>query len=547
MRALRITLEGVESLTFSSSHDVGEGTLPAAGCVYVLLNKDVDGLTKFNEEIRDRGWKNENKGLAACLAGGGDGAQAIRTRFSTDARVLQGLHALLNRVGTGKDQRVCVVGVEQDAFETLCAQADARPNNDGDALPSRPEAVLSQELLHLLPNVEVPKVVRSAFLGNSLEAQLVRRLVVTVAKEKAPVMILGETGTGKEVIARAIHLESGRYGDIIPVNCAGIPNQLFESILFGYAPGVFTDGLKDGKDGLWLAANNGTVFLDEVGDIPMDCQGKVLRALQGNEIQPVGASKSLPVDARILSATNRDLFAMVQEGSFREDLYYRLRGVVIRPPALRHVREEMPGLIQKVWQRVTEDATASLPSDVVARLVDHPWPGNMRELKSFLTSLKMLFGTKDIALKHLHGLFHLHGLDHQCFDKAKPTLTAGSQFHRIECILHLRRASDVCRAAEVSLRPLRKGKKTMDATALTHLTGALAQHINELEMLCLHTLLFHSEETYSAVNQLKGKLTYLKSLLEENPASVPRFLARDLRPCFEQTSARIFEEVTVLE
>lgn len=208
-----------------------------------------------------------------------------------------------------------------------------------------------------------------------------------VARHDLPVLITGETGTGKELIARMIHsLSPRRERPFIALNCGAIPSSLIDSELFGYMKGAFTGAVQNYK-GYFERADGGTLFLDEVGELPLDAQVRLLRVLQEREVQPLGACKSVAIDTRILAATNRDLRDMVRTGSFRSDLYYRLRVVHILLPPLRERPGDIPDLVRHILRETAESTGLPLPvleSGELARLQRYSWPGNIRELQNVL-------------------------------------------------------------------------------------------------------------------------------------------------------------------
>lgn len=217
-----------------------------------------------------------------------------------------------------------------------------------------------------------------------------------VARTKASVLIVGESGTGKEVFARAIHKESGRKGPFIAVNCSAIPESLFESEMFGYVGGAFTGALKKGKMGKFELAHEGTLFFDEIGDMPLYMQAKILRALQERNIVRVGAEKPVPVDVRVISATHHNLDKLVAEDKFREDLYYRLNVVKIELPPLRSRREDIPILVSGFIQEFCTENNLQVPQltpEVLAALMQYEWKGNIRELKNTVEHL-VIFSKK---------------------------------------------------------------------------------------------------------------------------------------------------------
>jgi DNA-binding NtrC family response regulator len=222
-------------------------------------------------------------------------------------------------------------------------------------------------------------------IGSGPAMQMVKRLGERAAKSSIPVLITGESGAGKEVIARAVHGCSERSGrPFVAVNCGAIPENLVESILFGHEKGSFT-GASEKHLGKFQEASGGTLFLDEVGELPLDMQVKLLRALQESEIDPIGAKRPVKVDARILSATNRDLSLAVAEGRFREDLYYRLNVYPIEAPALRERREDIPALTEAFVRRFNVEEgrrVAGASPETIAMLTGFDWPGNVRQLEN---------------------------------------------------------------------------------------------------------------------------------------------------------------------
>lgn len=225
-----------------------------------------------------------------------------------------------------------------------------------------------------------------------------------VAKTDASVIVSGESGTGKEVFARAIHQESQRKGDFIPVNCSAIPSNLLESELFGYVEGAFTGAHKNGRPGKFELANNGTLFLDEIGDMPLLMQAKLLRVLQDGIVYRVGSGQALKIDARIIAATNKDLQQLMKAGKFREDLYYRLNVVSILIPPLRERKVDIPELIKdfiKEFSEKNHKEELEISPDAMKVLSDYEWKGNIRELKNTIERLVILSKNNTIDIKDI--------------------------------------------------------------------------------------------------------------------------------------------------
>jgi DNA-binding NtrC family response regulator len=222
-------------------------------------------------------------------------------------------------------------------------------------------------------------------IGASPAMTMVKRLGERAARSSIPILITGESGVGKEVIARAVHGSSERSGKpFVAVNCGAIPENLVESILFGHEKGSFT-GAHEKHLGKFQEANGGTLFLDEVGELPLDIQVKLLRALQESEIDPIGAKRSIKVDVRIVSATNRDLSQAVAEGRFREDLFYRLNVFPVEAPALRERKDDIPALLEHFVRRFNVEEGKSVVGaapETLAFLTAYDWPGNVRQLEN---------------------------------------------------------------------------------------------------------------------------------------------------------------------
>ncbi|MFZ0086859.1 MAG: sigma-54 dependent transcriptional regulator [Candidatus Acidiferrales bacterium] len=221
-------------------------------------------------------------------------------------------------------------------------------------------------------------------IGVSVKMQRVYRLIEKVSQHTYPVLILGESGTGKELVARSVHFSGVRRNKpFIPVDCSSLVPTLIEAELFGYVKGAFT-GAAHTKQGLMEIADSGTLFLDEIGDLPFDMQAKLLRALQEKEVRPVGSTDRVPLAARIIAATNRDLDAAVRQGTFRQDLFFRLNVVQIKIPPLRERKTDIPILVNSFLEKFSEanGKTCTISEDAISRLMAYDWPGNVRELEN---------------------------------------------------------------------------------------------------------------------------------------------------------------------
>lgn len=235
--------------------------------------------------------------------------------------------------------------------------------------------------------VPTPRASSLTLLGDSPAMMMTRATIAKLARSQAPIYISGESGTGKELVARLIH-EKGPRADrpFIAVNCGAIPEHLMESEFFGYKKGSFTGATSD-KLGLFQVAEGGTLFLDEVADLPLHMQVKLLRAIQEKAVRPIGMQKEISIDVRILSATHKDLANLVKEGTFRQDLFYRINVIELHVPSLRERPEDIPPLAEHILTRLAQQGHIIKPDLTVAALntlIKHPFPGNVRELENIL-------------------------------------------------------------------------------------------------------------------------------------------------------------------
>jgi DNA-binding NtrC family response regulator len=246
----------------------------------------------------------------------------------------------------------------------------------------------------------------SRLVGRHPSMMEVYKTIGAVAKSRAPVLILGETGTGKELVARTIHENSAdATAPFVAVNCAAIPEGLLESELFGHVKGSFTGATSD-RRGRFELARRGTIFLDEVGDTTLAFQAKLLRVLQEKEFYPVGSEEPRQTEARVIAATHKPLAEMVQDGSFREDLYFRLQVIEIRVPPLRERRSDVPMLVRSILARASAEVSRPMPAiphDVMMELINREWSGNVRELENVLTRALVMCRGNSLTLTDIGG------------------------------------------------------------------------------------------------------------------------------------------------
>jgi transcriptional regulator of aroF, aroG, tyrA and aromatic amino acid transport len=260
-----------------------------------------------------------------------------------------------------------------------------------------------KEVKEMVDAVSTPlSVTFDDFLGQSSAIINLIAFARKIADTGTIVSISGESGTGKELFARALHFESGRTGPFIPINCAALPEQLIESELFGYVDGAFTGARKKGKPGLFEAASDGTIFLDEIGDMPPGPQAKILRVLQDGLVRRIGGFEEIPVNARVITATNKNLRDMVQEHRFREDLFYRINVLTVNIPPLRDRLEDIPllaGSLLQQFNRKIGKSAQTISKDGMDKLYTYTWPGNIRELKNMIERASVLSDTDSIGVE----------------------------------------------------------------------------------------------------------------------------------------------------
>ena len=258
------------------------------------------------------------------------------------------------------------------------------------------------------------------FVGASLAFKEMLGLIDKVAPTEATILITGESGSGKELTAHAIHLRSPRAdGPFVPVNCAAIPRELIESELFGHVKGAFTGAIKD-KKGKFQLAEGGTLFLDEVSELGIELQAKLLRTLQSRIVEPIGSETPLEVDVRIVAATNVSLKERVVDGKFREDLFYRLNVIPIDVPALRNRRDDIPVLAKEFLQKQNA-LTVEIAPELLERLVAYDWPGNIRELENLIERMVVLRKSDKLTVSNLPADFGQTTLSQNRFGFERPT------------------------------------------------------------------------------------------------------------------------------
>jgi DNA-binding NtrC family response regulator len=394
----------------SPSISVPEQDLPEGQAVKrrlsILVVDDEAGIRNFLQRILAREY-----GLVET-ADSAETAEELRQRYQFDLLIVD--VRLTGRSGLEWIRELRAQGVDTDvifitAYADLNATIDALRSGASDFIlkPFRQEQMLTavehcfERRLLRRENVALRRQVnnftdrlygRAGIQGESAAMKALCEVIERAAPTPSSVLIEGETGTGKELVANAVHRLSGRRGAFVPVNCVAISPELFESELFGHAKGAFT-GAHQSREGLITSAAGGTLFLDEISEMPLSMQAKLLRVLENRQVRPVGSNRELAVDIRLVAATNRSLQAAVRQGGFREDLFYRLNVVNVRVPALRERVEDIPGLAAFFSEKLAVELGVrpyGFSKEDMARLKTYGWPGNVRELKNLVERALLL-------------------------------------------------------------------------------------------------------------------------------------------------------------
>jgi DNA-binding NtrC family response regulator len=519
-----------EPTRISIATPLTEESIPATQTPAALVVRDSElGIFRqYGTPFMDRRGKHEAKSLADVLLGHSGLIPVIDGKYTTSGRLRQGIRTLLENAAAAGECKAYVIGASERIFDEMGGATKSCETQGPADLGPAPLPLRLEEW-------PVPEELAKRFLGETLEYRFVRQMILRARASELPVLILGETGTGKNIIARAIHELESKRERFVEVNCGAIPSELLESELFGHVLGAFT-GATTSKIGLWEFAGNGTLFLDEIGDLNPHHQVKILRALQERKIRRLGGTDEIAVQARIIAATNRNLYAMMQTGQFRQDLYYRLRQLVIYAPPLRSDRSNIAVLAKAHWKKLRRDQ-AGLNADVVKELCAMRWPGNVRELHSFLEALNSFHRTEELRVDHLRELqrYYAQPVDGYVNDAEDPS------HHRIECLRHLRRTDEVVHACEQHLKPLADGQPLSE-----HEHCLLAQIRAELQILLQHRLFFRSQETYDALARLDSDLDHLLLLAGPDARPQTRFWSGTLAPHLHQAIGRLFGEVQQL-
>jgi len=539
--ALRFNLEDahpepVRTEVQPENHDImRQSSNSKIPTTYLLTASDLGLFAKYPDLIEDRGIKDHRKGLSAILLGRKK-IQLINGNYKSIKQIKRSIYALLeNAVAEGRNQTF-IIGTKKAFFDRLWEQSQSEDTNQRNA------KLQAKNIFH---DQSKMKELESIYFGFSDKIRKVHEMIIRSARSDYPVIIIGPSGTGKEIVAQQIHNHSRRsHHPFIAVNCAAIPSELLEARLFGYKKGSFTGAIRD-QAGFWEMADKGTLFLDEIGELTLAHQAKILRSIEEKMIWPIGAERAIEIDLRIISATNRNLFGMIKNGQFREDLYYRLEVFMIRTPALKEHLEDIPYYVDLLWEKIINEENEAdnayilennrkLPSEVVKEIARQPWPGNVRQLKNILRKLYAMFGDiKEIKPKDVVEIINYEKFGHTDLTE------------RVSILNTNKRAAEVIQSAQQLLNSMINNSSSQcnEDSFMHHL---LKYHLDEIEELCSEPWLFLVEDTYFILDSLRAKIKYFSQILPRDSQKATSFWHKELSDTFQNAGSAVLKELEQL-
>jgi DNA-binding NtrC family response regulator len=453
----------------------------------LLLVSKIDATTLIQREVVHHiGEKSESKGLAHHFSRKETDKIPLLEcyKYVFPGKLIAGIKAFLSTI-KGSSRPVMIASSAR-LFDLLWEIAEKKEEKlkqeiSPEHFHNKETRARNQSMLKRLnEHVKEPSELQEKYIGNAESVQLVRKQMTVAARSDIPVLVMGDSGTGKEIVAREIHNISLRNKHPFKaINCGAISLELLELELFGCEKDVVGHGYP-ARTGVWEAAEHGTLFLDEIGDLSLYHQVKILRTAQENTIRRVGSNKEIPVHARIIAASNKNLFAMANSGLFRFDLFYRLNGIPIRTPRLRDHIEDIEPISQALWKGITQDNQATLFQDVLDFLKRFSWPGNVRELKMALSGLFALYHKTNPTVSDMQDTFVLQG---HCLHNHDERAITGDPIrdHRVKCLQHLKTTHEVLHGLIFELEAVKRaGGKRTKTTDHSNSTDFFGYELQEL-------------------------------------------------------------------
>jgi transcriptional regulator with PAS, ATPase and Fis domain len=437
------------------------------------------------------------------------------------------------------DSNLFIVLVNQDLFLALRSRILKNSlENKEEVMVFLDDEFPYEKILSALKDIQIPSDLHNRFHGDSKFSQLIKKLILKASKFNDPVLVLGETGTGKEVIANEIHNFSEKKGKIIAVNCGAIPTELFETEFFGCVKGAYTSAIP--RNGYVTVAQNGTLFLDEIGDLSKYHQVKLLRFLQEKKYRKVGSNEEMPEsNARIITATNKNLLVMVRRGTFREDLYYRLASIVIHAPSVADQPEEIPKLAQQFWKIVTDDKNSKLSPLALNEIKRYKWHGNRREMLMLLRSVFIFYGKENISAKHIKNLY-LYQKQTSALQKETKSVKE-IVLHKQYIFRHMCELDEILRSIRRKLRPIINKEKVSDNRKL-RLYDVFISKLTDLDILSTKRNLFPNQQIYLQEIKFYTKLlNYSKKFIRTKLDTLSDEWWDDIEPDYVALEKRFFQ------
>jgi transcriptional regulator with AAA-type ATPase domain len=506
----------------------------ASDMIFQTLNKDIERIGYF-----DCGVKHEKIDLKRSLKFDEKKHRNIPKKliFKSDSvgAFKRGLKAFYLKHYSTTDP-CCLIIIPEFILKIIIDETQTVKNRT----KTQPEIIERDPFFRLLNVSESdPKMIKLAevFIGNSIEVRHTRSLIYRASLSDSPVLILGESGTGKDVIATQIFENSSKYKKgFFRINCSALPESLLEGELFGYKKGSYTSAVTD-KIGLFAAAENGTIFLDEIGDLSLANQTKILHAVEKKEIRQIGSNKGYAVNVRIIAATNRNLDAMILRGTFREDLYYRISTFRINSPSLCEHPEDIPLLASSYWKRKAYSGT--LTTKFLDYLKSYQWPGNVRELYSLLNSIVDYFGHISPLPEHVDAIRKSR---QELLLKSKKE-SDPDQLLRIKGRHILINIQNILRSIKIEIRPIINSAldKNINYTELENLRNFIRLQIQTLEELCQEPSYFMSWDVFRETARYKYVLANTVSQDQISPEIIRNYWMSELKKLDDQINQRIMD------